>query len=363
MSNPIKVFFLDQFDTTSAYYRIYIVNNELLKQRLAYSTVANAVANNLTFKTKDDFKNYFLTYLIKSDIVVAQAPAKLEALPLYVLAKELKKPFIIEVDDLVDRLHGGFSQDRILEHERLWNIRKDLWALADGFICSTGYLANHYSRMFGKPAWVFDNYIDFDDRRWDVARIDTGKTIIGYMGGDSHADDIKIIEPVIEHIIDSYDDVDFQFLYFMPDYLKQKYRGNPRVRFIPSDGTINNYTPMMAQFDIGLIPLEDNDFNKAKSDLKYLEYSRLGIASVVSKVGVYKCVENNINGLVVRNKTDDWLGAVCKLIENTDLRKGLSENAFDYVKYKRNIKLNAYKYKEILERVNAAQRNKQKAAL
>ncbi len=344
----IKIYFLDQTDTSSAYYRIYIVSNELIKQGLAYSTVTGAVANNLKFKTKEELQKYILTYMLASDVVIAQMPSKIEILPLLEFAKENGKKLIIETDDLVHKLHDGFSKDKIDEAIKLNDDRQKLWSLADGFICSVGALVKAYSEMFNKPAWVFKNYIDFNEPRWDVPKIENSKLIIGWMGGSSHSEDLKIIEPVMDEILDKYD-VSFQFVTFCPDWLKK--RLGKDVRFIPTDGSINNYTPMIAQFDIGIIPLIDNEFNKCKSDLKYLEYSRLKVPTIASNTGVYSDIVNNTNGLLVRNKTGDWVKAISKLIENAPLRKSLADNAYKQVKYSRDIKTNAYRYIEIVNQI------------
>lgn len=334
-----KIFFMDITNTSSAYYRMYIISNELLRQRLAYSTVMGALVNNLNFDSKQTMYKYILTYMLASDVIVAQMP-KPESRTLFEFIKEHGKKLIIETDDLVHKLHDGFDKDKIKHFADSWNDKQKLWSLADGFICSSGELCRQYSQLFGKPAWLFKNYIDFDDKRWDVPKIEHDKIIIGWMGGNSHEKDLRIIENVIDEILSRYD-VQFQFVTFCPDWLKKK-----NIRYIPTAGSMDSYTPMIAQFDIGIIPLIDNEFNRAKTDLKYLEYSRLKVPTIASKSNVYP-IQNNVNGLTVRNKTDDWVKAISTLIEDETLRIKLANNAYDYVKDERTIASNVYKYVDI----------------
>ncbi len=77
---------------------------------------------------------------------------------------------------------------------------------------------------------------------------------------------------------------------------------------------------------IGLAPLEKHNFNKCKTDTKWVEYSLCGIPVVASSVKVYErsCIE----GCGVRIRTeDDWYVMLRRLIENKRERSGLVERA------------------------------------
>ncbi len=50
---------------------------------------------------------------------------------------------------------------------------------------------------------------------------------------------------------------------------------------------VEQYPKLLAGFDIGLAPLIDSPFNRCKSDLKYVEYGKVGVPAVFSKVGPY----------------------------------------------------------------------------
>ena len=260
------------------------------------------------------------------------------------------KPILIEVDDLVHKLHDGIDEYNKQRQEKAWPIRQKLWARSSGFITSTPYLANIYSSMFNLPAYVFDNYIDFTDYRWNVERRLSDKIVIGWMGSPSHRKDLSILDDVIPFILNKYDNVFFKFVGYVPD----KYKDNPKVKYAftdVNDWHIDKY-PQGMDFDIGLIPLQHNDFNYAKSDIKFLEYSRLKIASIVSDISTYKRVVNKKTGLVCRNhKPDDWIKAIEKLIEDKTYRLTLAENAYEYTKNKRTIEGNIGKYKNILTKV------------
>ena len=257
--------------------------------------------------------------------------------PLYRECFKLKKKRFIEVDDLHYRTHEAVRKPKDLDYSM------SIWQKADGFICSTCELAKHY-KEFGKPCYVFRNYLDFNDSRWDVEKFETDRVIVGYMGYESHAKDLEVLKDVIPVVLNKYDNVDFQFLGYIPEYIKQ----NHRVRLIPTDNDISVYPVHLAQFDIGLIPLIDNEFNLCKSDLKFLEYGRIKAAPVVCQSKVYSQVTNKVNGLVVRqHKAADWIKAISTLVEDKAYRQQIGRGAYNYCST-RDIQTNIHKYIEIL---------------
>jgi O-antigen biosynthesis protein len=329
----MRVFFLDAFDTTSAYYRQYIINNALI-QNGVQSVVSGAIANNLGLSDKKQIYATYANYLGLSNIVIAQGIAiRQEFEPILDTIEKLGKLLLIDIDDYYK--------------EPLSDFVKGIYQKADGFICSTYKLADIYTKEFNKPCYVFENCIDFYDRRWDVKHYSKDNITIGYMGYETHYKDLEVLKDVIPEILGSYPEAEFQFLGFIPDYIQQ----SERVRLIPTDNDISVYPIHMAQFDIGLIPLEEyGTFNLCKSDLKFLEYSRLQIATIASQSVVYNSIQNKVNGLRVRqNKACDWIKAIGKLIDDDRLRYELSRNCFEYCKT-RDIEQNIYKYIEILKK-------------
>jgi len=76
-------------------------------------------------------------------------------------------------------------------------------------------------------------------------------------------------------------------------------------------------------FDIGLMPLIDNDWTRGKCAFKAIQYMALGIPTVASPVGANKeLIEHNVNGLLASNK-DEWIESLTRLIHDGSLRHKL----------------------------------------
>jgi hypothetical protein len=94
-----------------------------------------------------------------------------------------------------------------------------------------------------------------------------------------------------------------------------------------------NYNQFMRQFssagfDIGLAPLLDDDFHRAKTNNKFREYGACEIAGIYSNVPVYAgCVEDGVTGLLVENTPQAWYAAMARLIQDAALRRRLGQAA------------------------------------
>lgn len=82
----------------------------------------------------------------------------------------------------------------------------------------------------------------------------------------------------------------------------------------------------LADIDIGIMPLPDDEWSKGKCGLKGLQYMALGIATVMSPVGVNtEIIQDGENGMLAA-ETDEWVEKLSALIENTALRRKCAEN-------------------------------------
>tara|TARA_Y100000590_G_scaffold469933_1_gene660780 strand:+ start:1092 stop:2171 length:1080 start_codon:yes stop_codon:yes gene_type:complete len=84
----------------------------------------------------------------------------------------------------------------------------------------------------------------------------------------------------------------------------------------------NNEIDELKKIDIGIYPLMNDEWISGKSGLKAMQYMALGIPSVSSKFGnVLNFINNNKNGILVKNNNEDWFNALLYLLDNADIRK------------------------------------------
>ena len=92
-------------------------------------------------------------------------------------------------------------------------------------------------------------------------------------------------------------------------------------------------------FDIGITPLVDNQFNRCKSAIKFLDYSALGMVTVASDIGVYTPIRQGENGFLVENTEAAWYQTLKTLVADSTLRRRLQFTAqsevFEFHSYER----------------------------
>lgn len=239
------------------------------------------------------------------------------------------KPVVMEIDDNIlscpsyNPAYGTYDPNNSTRRLTIQQMRE-----ADAVFVTTPYLKEIYSE-FNDNIYVLPNSIDFE--LWGKAprRVNKGKITIGWVGGANHNDDLLIIEPAIEYLTNKYPQVEFVFGHGM----HPNFRGKKGVRWIQEFARIDKYPKAVAKmgFDIGMAPLVDNAFNRAKSNLRWLEYSALGIPTVASNVGHFgETIRHGETGLLC-DTPQDFITNLETLITDKAKRKELARNAKEEV--------------------------------
>jgi glycosyltransferase involved in cell wall biosynthesis len=80
----------------------------------------------------------------------------------------------------------------------------------------------------------------------------------------------------------------------------------------------------LASFDIGLVPLDDTPFERAKFPFKLLQYLALGVPAVAARVGVAaEVIADGDNGLLAASP-NEWRDQLRRLLADADLRQRLA---------------------------------------
>lgn len=243
-------------------------------------------------------------------------------------ARELEKPVIFEIDDLLFNLPEDHPEQKLdLYKSHLMPI---LFALneADLVVTSTPKIKELLSD-FNPNIIVLPNYLD--DHLWSLQSIAVNENVpltIMYMGTDSHTPDLEGIAPALLHLLDKYQGKLMVRVIGTP--LPQSLAARPDITFEPAPNNV--YTAFVENFqnqkaDIFIAPLNHNLFNKCKSHLKFLEYSALGIPGVYADLDPYQeIVEHGVDGFLA-SSVKDWIVYLEKLIESPELRRQIAEAA------------------------------------
>lgn len=240
-------------------------------------------------------------------------------------AKSLGKLVVLDVDDDVWALHPDNPGFEHYNKPGAGDFARDVVKAADIVTVTTEYLAD-IIRPINRNVRVIKNHLPREIWPTEPKQlVHEGPLTIGWAGSTSHAPDLTMLSGVVETILGSYPNVQFAF----SDTAHLPFKQHERI-FLMKPVQIEQYAQLVWNFDIALAPLIDNRFNRAKSDLKFIEYGICGIPMIGSKVLPYEqSVRPGHNGLLA-GSGKDWIKHIRRLIEDEDARVSMGAAARRY---------------------------------
>jgi len=185
----------------------------------------------------------------------------------------------------------------------------------------------------------------------------TNSIDIGYFGTLTHDDDLLMMRDPLCNIIKKFKEkygieVKFHIIGGMNQETEESWFTKVKV---PHDATdfvsFMNFIKGNVNCDIMVAPLKNTIFNEAKSELKYIEYTALGVPGVYSDLPPYNSVvKDGFNGLLAKNSAE-WELKLEKLILDQNLRIKIVENAQKDIKKSYLLKYRVEEWEDILQNI------------
>jgi glycosyltransferase involved in cell wall biosynthesis len=258
------------------------------------------------------------------------------------------KAIIYETDDdhFNIKAWNGYIKDVIPEQQMIEEMAKR----ADLLTTSTDVIAKRYAR-FNDDVRVIRNAIDPALYERTAERPDT-KTRMVYYGSSARMRDYMGYPDSLKpnKIIGGYGGKAVQD--FQKD-LQRVFIGmneGTEAMVLPAFDEVHPYVENIPEFckvlanswaEIGIAPLGGDEFDRAKSELHWMEYSVAGAAFIGERFrgdGPYGMVREGIDGLLARGR-QEWHDAIKSLVKNPNLRLDLAAAAKERV-------LKEYNYKD-----------------
>ena len=184
---------------------------------------------------------------------------------------------------------------------------------------------------------------------------DNGKdVVISYAGGISHTKDLEntgFLEAV-KLLMKKYPQVRLGSVGIpfkkITGTLKKRYTFTPGL---PGKAWIDTLFPSL-NADIYVAPLENSEFNRKKTNIKWLESAYIPAVFVASKTPPYSLsVINDKTGVLVRDGVEFWYATLEKLVLDKELRQNIAKNALKEIEKNWSIKNNWTLLKNIVEEI------------
>lgn len=246
-----------------------------------------------------------------------------------------KKPIVLDFDDNVQATrpyNPGYRSFHPNSPNMSWNIKS--LGVFDALTVSTENLKEYYSKYMDKDKiYVCPNSLDWEERdavygmdfsQRDLFKKKEGEIRIGWAGSAAHWENLRHIERAVVEILREYPQTTFYYTGLFGD-LFQDADIKPRVHQM-GWSQLRNWAKFNREmnFDIALAPLADNMFNRAKSNLRILEYASARYPVVCSPVEPYK----GFKDVLYATEEEEWYNQIEKLVKDESLRKQLAEGLY-----------------------------------
>lgn len=189
-------------------------------------------------------------------------------------------------------------------------------ALSSHVICGNNYLAE----QAGHPnkTTIIPTVIDTELYIPSPHPKPTDKIVIGWMGTAGNFVSVRPILPVILDTLAQFQNTIFRIV---SNARLPELDDHPQVEQIAwsSDSEIE----LLQSFDIGLMPLLNNDSTRGKCAFKMIQYMAVGRPVVVSAVGANVEVFEGSNAGYLVSEAHEWKAALSTLIEDKTLREAM----------------------------------------
>ena len=304
----------------------------------------------LRFVTGDNGRVRSREDLFGYDVVVVQQVRGREWVALIRELQARGARVLYEIDDLLDAVRKTAGHEHAKSFDRQWVVASEMaMRVCDGVICSTEFLARRCASVNPQVS-VCRNGLDL--RRYDLTRLARETVTIGWAGGAGHEAAVKPWLPAVREVLRARPETRFMTVGAPYAQLLEDDFGPERAIALPF-GQIETYPAAMSNFDVALAPAAPTNFFRAKSDLRWLEASALGIP-VVADPGVYPDVEHGATGLLAASPAEaaEHLHA---LAASRALRERIGAAAREAVTRTRRIEVVAEEWRAVLEAAVAAE--------
>lgn len=255
------------------------------------------------------------------DVVVIQRPLRVNLVRTMQILQAKGVRVVVELDDdlagIGQRRHGWQSIDPRRSRDRNWDHLRHACSIADLVTVSTPALAAEYAphgRVAVLPNYVPAEYLSFDQ--------DAHEGIyVGWSGSiETHPDDLQVTGRGVASAIAK---TGAQMAVVGNAFGVAKALQLPKVvacGWLP----LAQYPLALAQFDVGIVPLERSRFNECKSWLKGLEMAAVGVPFVATATGEYRRLAELGAGMLA-DKPNQWEGCIKRLVTDAGFRQEQAE--------------------------------------
>jgi len=183
---------------------------------------------------------------------------------------------------------------------------------SDQVIAGNDHLKD-YALRFNRSVTVIPTCIDTGRYRRNVRRVVSEEVVVGWIGSHTTQVFLDALEDVFLELLSKYRNLQIRLV-------GGRLNGLAHSRMHAKRWSLEDELHDLLGFDIGIMPMPDDDWTRGKCAFKAILYMGCGIPVVASRVGVNtEVIEDEVTGFLVTSP-HEWIEKLSLLIENKRLR-------------------------------------------
>lgn len=265
-------------------------------------------------------------------------------------AKEFGKFVHYDTDDLLTNLYEGHRLYDVYKDQKLGDVTKFIYNNSDLVTVTQSKFAERVMPFCSATLAVVKNAIDYNLPCWNMPQVPKPKKKycrFGWAGGIHHEQDVKHFGGVPHFVNQRVGRENCRWdLYGHPppetpkdDWQVDVWKSYKNIILGNSKGGKNwdihyalppdRYGVFYSNMDVALAPLEPNEFNDSKSEIKIAECGRYKVPLVASNVGCYdEWIVDGETGFLIDPKKGkaEWVRILSKIAKDPGLVSRMGEN-------------------------------------
>lgn len=341
--STILFFSSDPLEASTTVHRCKMIGDELKKKHdINYEIISERGRKRKeSYRIFPSLKSYLKATIRNIDVLILNRSSSFMSYYLLRFMKSKNIPIIFDYDDaLFEKKSLAYSHiDKIIQQ-------------SDSVTVGSHYLFE-YSNKLNKNTFLLPTPVDtqlFHPKKRKHKENDY--TTIGWLGAGTELQlpYLRILKRPLKILSQKYD-VKFKIV----SALSKKVRNEFKNLGLEVDFGLDHWVPLekipdlIADFDIGVMPLTDDPFSRGKCAMKALEYMAMEIPVVASDVGENKyAIKEGYNGFLASNEKE-WIEKLEALILDRNLRKEMGKKGRIIVEKRYSLQVVGNTLKKILE--------------
>jgi len=259
------------------------------------------------------------------------------------LINKMNKPIIFDFDDAIFLPSSSSSNSFI---EKLKNPHKTAYiiSMSKCVIVGNNYLAN-FALKYNNSIFIIPTCIDtYKYRPANYTNLNKNEITIGWIGSSTTLEFLDILKNVFVRLSKRFDNLRLKIVggYFSIEGLSN---------IASKSWSLKEEAEDLKTFDIGIMPMPDNEWTRGKCGFKAILYMSMGIPCVCSPVGINKeIITDGVNGFLCRD-IEEWVEKISLLITDRQLRDKLGTEGRRTIEDKYSVKVNAPKFLDAIQSI------------